>query len=198
MAEHFRLIFTTETELGAFKNDIIIAIVALLLLSLLLLLCYCYLITVWVLFPLKILNYWDLFKGRYSGQTLFRNDLDQKWLLLCQESYAIMNPLPYPLTIFLSNSALFNLVRLWETNTGVSERYWLLWWLNCKESCSSRRCGFDPGVGKIPWRRAWQSTPVFLPGESRGQRSLVGYSPWGYKELDTAKTTSTSIIDTGI
>ena len=40
-----------------------------------------------------------------------------------------------------------------------------------------------------PWRRAWQSTPVFLPGESHGQRSLVGYSPWGRKELDTAEAT---------
>ena len=38
-------------------------------------------------------------------------------------------------------------------------------------------CGFDPWVGKMPWRRAWQRTPVFLPGESRGQRSLAGYSP---------------------
>ena len=36
-----------------------------------------------------------------------------------------------------------------------------------------------------PWRRKWQPTPVFLPGESHGQRSLVGYSPWGRKELDT-------------
>ena len=36
----------------------------------------------------------------------------------------------------------------------------------------------DPWVGKIPWRRAWQPTPVFLPGKSLGQRSLVGYSPW--------------------
>ena len=35
-----------------------------------------------------------------------------------------------------------------------------------------------------PWRREWQPTPVFLPGESHGQRSLVGYSPWGRKELD--------------
>ena len=39
--------------------------------------------------------------------------------------------------------------------------------------------GFDPWVGKILWRRAWQPTPVFLPEESHGQRSLVGYSPWG-------------------
>ena len=40
----------------------------------------------------------------------------------------------------------------------------------------------DPWVGKIPWRREWQSTPVFLPGEFHGQRSLAGYSPWGCKE----------------
>ena len=39
-----------------------------------------------------------------------------------------------------------------------------------------KRCGFDPWVGKIPWI-AWQSTPVFLPGESHGQRRLMGYSP---------------------
>ena len=38
-----------------------------------------------------------------------------------------------------------------------------------------KRWGFDPRVGKIPWRRAWQPTPVFLPGESHGQRSLEGY-----------------------
>ena len=40
-------------------------------------------------------------------------------------------------------------------------------------------------VRKIPWRRAWQPTPVFLSGDSLGQRSLAGYSPWGCKELDT-------------
>ena len=42
-----------------------------------------------------------------------------------------------------------------------------------------RRPGFDPRVRKIPWRRKWQPTPVFLPGESHGQRSLAGSSPWG-------------------
>jgi len=39
-------------------------------------------------------------------------------------------------------------------------------------------------VGKILWRRKWQHNPVFLPGESHGQRNLVGYSPWGHKESD--------------
>ena len=47
-----------------------------------------------------------------------------------------------------------------------------------------RRCAFDPCIRKIPWRREWLSTPVFLPGEFHGQRSLVGYSPWGHKESD--------------
>ena len=50
-----------------------------------------------------------------------------------------------------------------------------------------RRLGFNPWVGKIPWSRKWQPTPVFLLGEFHAQRSLVGYSPWGCKELDTAK-----------
>ena len=40
-----------------------------------------------------------------------------------------------------------------------------------------KRCGFDPWVRKMPWRRARQPTPVFLPGEPHGQGSLVGYSP---------------------
>ena len=44
-----------------------------------------------------------------------------------------------------------------------------------------------PWIGKIPWRRTQQPTPVFLPGESHRQRSLVGYSPWGCKELDTTE-----------
>ena len=44
-----------------------------------------------------------------------------------------------------------------------------------------KRHGFDPWVGKIPWKRACQPTPMFLPGESLGQRSLAGYSPWDSK-----------------
>ena len=55
-------------------------------------------------------------------------------------------------------------------------------------------CGFDAWVGKIPWRRKWEPTPVFLPGKSHGQRSLVG-SPWGRKELDMIEHTHTHIHD---
>ena len=47
------------------------------------------------------------------------------------------------------------------------------------------RPGFYPWVQKIPWRRTWQPTPVFLPRKSQRQRSLAGYSPWGHKESDT-------------
>ena len=46
---------------------------------------------------------------------------------------------------------------------------------------------FDTWIGKMPWKRKWQPTPVFLPGESHGQRSLVGYSPRGRKESDTTE-----------
>ena len=50
-------------------------------------------------------------------------------------------------------------------------------------TCQCRRCGFGPWVGKISWRRKWQPTPVFLPGKSPKQRSLVGYSPWGLQRV---------------
>ena len=58
--------------------------------------------------------------------------------------------------------------------------------------------GFDPWVRRIPWRRARQPTPVFLPGESHGQRSLAGDSPWGCKELDTTELLSTAEHSTAI
>ena len=46
-----------------------------------------------------------------------------------------------------------------------------------------------PRFRKIPWRKEWQPTPIFLPRESHGQRSLTGYSPWGRKELDKTEVT---------
>ena len=55
------------------------------------------------------------------------------------------------------------------------------------QETQGRRPRFDPWVGKIPWRWAWQPTPVFLPGKFHGQRSLAGYSPWGCKESDTTE-----------
>ena len=67
-------------------------------------------------------------------------------------------------------------------------------WLSGKEfSCQCRKRRFDPWIGKIPWRRKWQPTPVFLPGKSHGQRSLVGFSPWGCKESDTSEQLNTHV-----
>ena len=61
----------------------------------------------------------------------------------------------------------------------------LPWWLRWLRVCLQfRRPRFDPWVWKIPWRRKWLPTPVFLPGKSQGQRSLEGYSLWGHKEWD--------------
>ena len=64
-------------------------------------------------------------------------------------------------------------------------------WCSGKEStCQCRRrkrCGLNPCIRKMPWRRKWQPIPVFLPGESHGQRNLAGYSPWGRKESDTTE-----------
>ena len=74
----------------------------------------------------------------------------------------------------------------WEIDeTGIRTNY--------ESACQCRRCEFDPWVGKIPWRRAWQPTPVLLPGESHRQRSLAGYSPWGCKESDMAEGQSSRI-----
>ena len=56
----------------------------------------------------------------------------------------------------------------------------------------SGRNWFDPWVGKIPWRREWQPTPVFLPREFHGERSLTGYSPSVCKESDTTEQLSTA------
>ena len=85
------------------------------------------------------------------------------------------------LSVYVGNSAS-NLIP-WS--------YGLHRWLCGKGSaCHCRRCrrhGFDPWAGKIPWRRTWQPTPIFLPGEFHGWRSLVGYSTWGRKESDTTE-----------
>ena len=58
-----------------------------------------------------------------------------------------------------------------------------------------KRQGFSPWVGKIPWRMAQQPTSRFLPGESHGQRSLMGYGSWGHKELDTTEATQHARTD---
>ena len=68
------------------------------------------------------------------------------------------------------------MLKLWET--GVRQ---------VKISLHCGRSRFNPYLGKILWRRERQPTPVILPGEFHGQRSLAGYHPWGYKESDTTE-----------
>ena len=64
----------------------------------------------------------------------------------------------------------------------VNQAWWFPRWFSGKESaCQCMRHCFDPWVGKIPWGKKWQPTPVFLPGESHGQGNLVGCSPWGHR-----------------
>ena len=86
-------------------------------------------------------------------------------------------------------------------NLGIQEMSHFLglpWWLRRLSICL--QCGrprFDPWVRKIPWRKKLQSTPELLPGKSHGQRSLVGYSPWGRKDLDTTEQLSISLSING-
>ena len=69
----------------------------------------------------------------------------------------------------------------WEALMYYELPWWLRWWRICLQ-CRTPK--FDPWVGKISWRREWLTTPIILPGESHGQRSLAGYSLWVCKESD--------------
>ena len=77
------------------------------------------------------------------------------------------------------------------------KKLWLeghIWSVDEESTCQwrrHRRCRFDPWVEKIPWRRKWQPTPVFLPGKSQGQRSLAGYGSWDHKESDMTECAHT-------
>ena len=74
-----------------------------------------------------------------------------------------------------------------SNSTGLCSVGLLLWFTWQRICLQCRRPRFDPWVVKIPCRRAWQPTPVFLLRGSHGQRGLAGYSPWGCKESDTTE-----------
>ena len=87
-------------------------------------------------------------------------------------------------------SSIISLIFLFKRSKSEGPAPFVLGFPNDKESaCQGKRCEFVAWVGKISWRRAWQPTPAFLPRESLGKRSLVGYSPQGRKELDTTEVT---------
>ena len=118
-----------------------------------------------------------------------------------------------------TNNAAMNTVGhiLWGTNACISVGSVHIWAWKCwiqrwyqfilplvvgfpgvaagKESAyQCKRHRFDPWDRKIPWRRKWQPTPVFLPGKFRGQRILVGYSLGGCKELDTTEHSTATTV----
>ena len=77
--------------------------------------------------------------------------------------------------------------------------HWLPRWLRGKEStCQCSRHRFSLWAGKIPWRRAWWSTSVFLPGEPHGQRSLAGYSSWGRIDSDMTEYAGAHCLTTSL
>ena len=93
---------------------------------------------------------------------------------------------PWDLSPLLAQNLLFRvfLTQIWSDFPGDAR--------DKEATCQCRgyqRHSFDPRVGKIPWRRKWQRTSIFLPGESHGQRSLAGCNPWGHKESDTTEAT---------
>ena len=129
-----------------------------------------------------------------------------KWLLLSHCSHL---DLPIMSTFFVLYSLLHVRPSIWD--------FFLFAWStsfriclqnesgfpggsDCKASACGSIClqcrtpGFDPWFGKIPWRRKWQPTSVFLPGKFCRQRSLAGYSPWGHKEWGTTEWITLSLF----
>ena len=100
------------------------------------------------------------------------------------------------LLLWLCNYYSLNTIVSWLVNRKITELYISPRNTLVAQRVKSLQCGrnrFDPWVGKIPWRRKWQPTALFLSRKSHGRRSLAGYSPWGCKELDTTEETSLHI-----
>ena len=121
----------------------------------------------------------------------------------------VPNPLKYaysegpklePLQMFFSGSMVrciysFHGILLSNKKKLTLIQVGLPWWLNGKRIClQCRRHRFVPRIGMIPRRRIWQPTPVFLPAESYGQRSLAGYSSWCHRVSDMTEATQHSYI----
>ena len=95
---------------------------------------------------------------------------------------------PQFITVYKHETTSNLVIKGWETGMLSLLEWW--WRTRCRRR-RRERCGFAPWVGKIPWRRAWQPTPVLLPGKFDGQRNLAGYSPRGRKELDMTERART-------
>ena len=118
-------------------------------------------------------KYWSLSSSKeYPGLISFRMD----WFDLL----AVQETLKSLLQVW--HAAVHGVAKSWTRLSDWTELNWEWQWTSTCQCRRNKRCQFDPWVRKIPWRRAWQPTPVFLPGEFHGQRSMAGYSPWGHKE----------------
>ena len=125
------------------------------------------------------------------------------WNIFSTHTHTTSHP-PAPSAHLPPNSLLGLLSCLWRIQICLCRClfmcgyvYGLLRWHNGKEpACKCRRHGFDLWVGKIPWRRKWQPIPVFLPGESQEQVSLVGYSPWDHRVGHSWATNTFTFIGT--
>ena len=129
--------------------------------------------------------------------------IESRYWYLQQARIRPLPALPFHLQLCLLPSTLPSLLRLFPLTPSAWQGKccsFFLAQLKCDSFCevlggpdgkasvyNVGRPGFNPWVGKIPWRRKWQSTPVLLPGKSHGQRSLEGYSSWGHKESDTTE-----------
>ena len=115
--------------------------------------------------------------------------------LFCSPVWLSLGPLKgesrclYTLDKLIKSTAVISRVNLPHSGKYLGLPRWLS---GKKFACNAgdiMRYGFDPCVGKVPWRRAWKPTPVFLPGESYGQRNPVGCNSWGHKEPDKTEHT---------
>ena len=118
-----------------------------------------------------------------------------KAYLLCCLIFLLLITWPYFYISITGKNRLFLLWHLYINFTGSILMKGFPAGSEGKDSaCQCMRPEFSPWVGKIPWRRKWIPTPVLLPGEFHGQRSMVDYSPWGYKESDMTERLSTLIF----
>ena len=117
------------------------------------------------------------------------------------------NSIPFIIRASLVTQMVKNLpavqeTQVWSLGGDPLEKGWLprwQWWKRPAGQCRRRkRCGFCPWIVKVPRTRAWQPAPVFLPGEFQGQGILVGYSPWGHKELDTTEQLTLSLWEVAV
>jgi len=97
--------------------------------------------------------------------------------------------LPIPSYYYKQHFSAKHVLRLKNTNTLMG---FLCGSYSKESACNAWDLNSIPGLGRFPWMRAWQPTPVFLPGGSHGYRNLAGYNSWGHKESDTTERLSTS------